>query len=245
MEYSYALGVLLLAGVFGVFYALVPRARATMLLGTAAALPFAFLAPLFVPGYWDPPYILFGPVGLEDMAFAMTTGGLAWPLAAWAGPRRRDFDTRPARVAARLLVPVATGLMAIAGAVSLGLDPMAAALGCMVPWTLYLLAADPWLGRYIVSGAAAFGIGYLLYVRFMLWLWPDAIGVWTTGGIWAMTVMGVPLGELIWGVAYGGIWPATLAYGMKRAPVPARSAAGHVPSRQVVPVRQRGESSGG
>jgi hypothetical protein len=59
---------------------------------------------------------------------------------------------------------------------------------------------------------AAFTSMYTIIFFITITLWPEFIGQWNTENLWGISVIGIPLEEIVWAAAYGGVWPTMMAY---------------------------------
>lgn len=183
-----------------------------MLLAGFLSIPFCLLELAFVPEYWDPRRVSGFPLALSDILFSFSTGGLAWVLA--EGFRSRPFRLvfEPARFARRYGVSSAVGAGFVIGLWRLGVPIMPAALTGIGVGVIVLAVVFRQATSRMWRGAVGFGLFYALAVKIILRLQPFFLSRWKEGGALCFQVWGVPFGEILWGVAFGAIWPAFIAY---------------------------------
>ncbi len=163
-------------------------------------------------GYWRPLRLAGGNLGLEDLVFAFAAGVLVWLAAAW--PFRHTLPrlfVLPARGRPILLSGAAGGVLLV-GLCRFGMDPMGATLAVGGLVFIGLLVCRPRLWPLALSGVLCFVPLYLAIVRIQLALWPAYIGQWNPNSPWAaVTVLGVPVGEVAWAVVFAAFWPPLIA----------------------------------
>lgn len=215
--YTYLSASLLLMGVFAIAYALKPEHRRVGLLSASLSAPYSLFAVVFVPAYWEPTQVFRFLVGPEDLLFSFATGGTVWILLAgsyYAIPDRlwgRACGARYALVTALFLAGwTVVGL--------LGLPIMWAALVAGVGLWCFLVCRDMAALAVSLKSAAAFTIGYTLFVATVLYFSPASALSWTAGGLVGITILGVPLEETLWAVEFGAVWPLLIAYILDIAP---------------------------
>jgi hypothetical protein len=204
---------LLLAAVGLAWGALFPPRPGPALWAAATAAPFGlFDYVYFVPAYWTPVQGRWSGVGVADLVFTAAAGGLAWVLA--TAPRRGALRATwaPGRVARRLVGGLLLGL-ALAGAVArTGLPMHQASLVAMaLGWgVLAWRGRGPrWLG---LMGGPAFAAVYAAAWRAADALAPGFATQWNPAALSGLAVLGVPLEEVVWALAFGAAWPACVAY---------------------------------
>lgn len=230
---SLALFGLLLAGLLAR-----PRQRKLALLSASLQAPFGLLSVFFVPDYWAPVrlFSLGDGAGVEDLLFSFSAGGLAWLLATSPSGPRIEAAIEPRRVLVRFAAFAVPGVAAGALLWRSGLGPMGAALAVAVVSAAVLAFRQRGLLCLSAAGGAGFGILYSLVLAGAYALWPRFADQWTAAGSWGVSVLGLPLEEVVWATGGGAVWPLFVAW-----LVDAR-VAGPVPGRPAEASR-RGESA--
>jgi len=227
VTYTYLSASIVLIGVFVVAYTLNPAHRRIGLVSAALSASYSLFAVFFVPAYWEPIQVFRFFVGPEDLLFSFATGGTVWILLAgsyYAIPERlcrRTSGIRYAWVTAAFL----GGWLVVYLA---GLPIMWAALVAGFGLWCFLLARDKAALAVSLRSAANFTIGYTLFVAAILCVSPDFVRSWTASGLFGMSVLGVPLEEMLWAVEFGAVWPLLIAYFLdleRRQPAGMRSIA--------------------
>lgn len=182
--------------------------------GSLAALPFALTEPLFINRYWSPP-TLFDLArrtrfDLESVVFCAGIGALGAvvydlatgrtpepPTRCAADERRRAYHEGALGVPACVFVCLLlwTGAPLVAGVVSFFLI----ALG--------RIAVLPALARKTCVGGAAFAIAYALVLLAVRVSEPAYIARVWNASVWQHgAVLGLPVTELVFGLAFGLAW---------------------------------------
>ncbi len=198
------------ATLFLLAYILWPAQRRPMLLSALICAPSAALGLLFRL-YWHPPKIFGLSVGVEDLIFAFSMGGLAWWVA--AACRRKDFQPpvpfKPSLV--RYLSGIILGISAYIALNLIGIGLIWSIYGSIYALGFFLLMrqAGKWLTSLV--GAALFALAYGLIFNGYQLIWPNLLDLWNlpalSGVIW-----GVPLEEWSWALGFGFTWPLFMAY---------------------------------
>jgi hypothetical protein len=233
---SLALFGLLLAGLLAC-----PRERRRALLSAALQAPFGLLSVFFVPDYWTPVRVfsLGDGAGVEDLLFSFSSGGLAWLLATSLSSSRIEAAIEPRKVLTRFAAFAVPGVTAGALLWRGGLGPMDAALAVAVVSAAVLAFRQRGLLRLSAAGGVGFGILYSAVLKGAYTLWPRFADQWAAASR-ELTVLGLPLEEVVWATGGGAVWPLFVAHlvdarvtgagpgprrGRERAPYSERSAA--------------------
>lgn len=219
-QYGYLASALMLLGVFLAGIIACPRQRAGMLLSACLGTPTALFAFFFVPDYWKPVLVVPLPVGLEDVIFCFSTGGIVWLLAVWPQRERPQLRLRTRLVLMRLLACALPSMLFYFALWCGGLSVMTSAVLTMVMLAIVLLWLRPRFLAIALMGTMGFSFFYILFARTALAICPP--GHWNVEKLWGYWVLRVPLGEIVWAAAYGFVWPLLMAYAFNAelAPVP-------------------------
>lgn len=223
-SYPYLAGSLVLAGLAGTGLLAWPRERRAMLLSGLLSAPSALFALAFVPEYWNPRQVARFLTGPEDVIFSFANGALAWLLA--VGLSRRELAIRPAP---RRALPRYAGCTALYFAVSLpgwalGFPVMTASLTGVLGLAVFLGRRDPARAPVAAAGALGFAALYTTLFGAVLVRWPDFLLQWNAASLWGPRLLGVPLDEIAWALAYGAAWPLVMAYVLDATPTVASAA---------------------
>lgn len=189
-----------------------PALRRAALLSGLLATPFAFSSVLVVPEYWNPRrlVVILG-VGIEDLLFSFITGTLACMCALIPWQDHMEMRLRPGYILAGYLLSNVCGLSFVFLAMAFGSDPMTSVVFSFVMGTAILLTARPALWRVAVSGCLGFTVVYLMLVGIGLWAAPDFLRQWNQSVFWGRPILGIPIGEAVWALGYGAVWPLFLS----------------------------------
>jgi hypothetical protein len=209
-QYGYLVSMLILLAICLSGMITFPKQRVGMMLSACFFAPFALGALVFVPDYWRPILVVPFPVGLEDIIFCFSVGGVAWLLAVWPQRERLrlGLETRVALV--RL---TACGLPCVLLSVTLrreGLPIMTNVILTMVLLAVVLLWLRPRFLSLALTGALGFSLFYFLFARAALAICP--LDYWNVGKLWGYRLFRVPLEEIVWATGHGFVWPLVMAY---------------------------------
>lgn len=199
---------------WGVLFLVNPPQRRAMWRTSLVTALFGLTEPIFVPVYWNPPSLfdLARRTGfdIESFVFAFAVGGIGIllydafatrevvPLPSAEHSRSRHRFHRAVLVAPFvLLVP----------AYLLPWNPIYPSIICLLLGALGSVICRPDLMRSTIVGGVLF-LG--LYGAFMLglrWLAPGYIeAVWNLRALSGVLLYGIPLEELLFGLAFGMYW---------------------------------------
>lgn len=201
-----------------VFFALVllcvSGQRRMMLLSGLLAAPFACCSVLFIPEYWNPVRILdfFFKTGPEDIIFSFINGGIAWLLAAWAVRKKLTINIRAGillrRYAAYSASFMAVGFLLRQG----GAGIMTATILSILLCSLLLLCLRPDLWVLPFAGLIGFTALYLVCVDILLGVFPEFLLQWNMENLWGVSLLGIPVEEILWASSFGFCWPLFIAH---------------------------------
>lgn len=216
VQYPYLTSTLILLAALGVVYALLLWQRGALLVCCLLSAPLCVTNLYLTPKYWDPVLIidLDVGVGIEDVLFCSSFGGLIW--AAGAGPIQRQIVTNPrwrvvlGRYAACVAISLAlNALMLVAG-----LGAMDTCLLTSVVVAAALIVHRPGLWRLAVWGPLLLTGPYLLGVWAMLAMSPQYIHQWNAENLWGIYLAGVPLEEVAFGAVAASASPVYFGYAL-------------------------------
>jgi hypothetical protein len=198
---------------FATGYIISPKKQRRLLLISALlSTPFSFASVFFVPEYWNPVRIAPFVVGIEDLLFSFSTGGIVWMLATWSLHNYIDTELRLQRTIKRYFIYIVSGTAVNVMLYILGVGVMTATLIgiLLVATALFLLRRKFW--PLIITGMIGFVIFYFVIIKVIFMLFPAFPPQWTTENLWGFRVWGVPIEEVIWAMVYGAVWPLFMAY---------------------------------
>lgn len=175
---------------------------------------------LFLQGsYWSPKRVGGFLLGLEDVLFSFFVAALAWLLAAWPFRHRLHLSHQgsgsPWRRYALVSAPTVGFYLLL---VWVRVDPMSALIITLLVagGALLILRRDLW--PFSLTGFLIFPPVYLLLVKLCYWIWPESVCQWNLQSFWGQIIGGLPLGELVWALAYGPSWPLYVGYVFQISP---------------------------
>jgi hypothetical protein len=89
---------------------------------------------------------------------------------------------------------------------------MASTIIAIVILGVFLIAVQRNVWPLTLTGMSTFTVIYTAVLFTIFTLWPEFIGQWNTENLWGVSIMGIPLEEIVWAAAYGGVWPILMAY---------------------------------
>ncbi len=188
------------------------RHRRAMILSALLSMPFSLASFFFDPAYWHPVRIIGDRIGIEDMLFSFSTGGIVWLFSIWPIRRKMSTALNAARILKKTALLCAT-LVVIYTIVSYsGVGVMAAVListGLFAPGVLYF---RPSFKRVFLAGIVGFTVFYLVMVKLCFMFFSDFINLWNLNALWGFFLWGIPIEEIAWAAIFGGTWPVVTAY---------------------------------
>ncbi|MEI6645339.1 MAG: carotenoid biosynthesis protein [bacterium] len=186
--------------------------RRSALLSGLICLPAAPLALLHEGIYWSPVRWGGGHFGIEDVLFAFLCGCLVWLLAAWPFRCRLEIDGRVSMCIRRYLLITALYTVTCVLLWYAGLKGLANTMvGATVPVIVALILRRT-LWPVAALGVLLFVPLYTLIVKGQFLLWPDFVLQWNRTGQRATSLLGIPITELEWAVAFAMQWPLLVGY---------------------------------
>jgi hypothetical protein len=210
-QYGYLVSMLILLAIWFSGMLACSKQRVGILLSACFFAPFALGALVFVPDYWRPILVVPFPVGLEDIIFCFSVGGVAWLLAVWPQRDRLRLGLKTRVALVRL---TACGLPCFLLSVALrrgGLPIMTSVVLTMVLLAIVLLWLRPRFLTLSLMGMLGFSFYHTLNINFGMWVWPQAWH-WNVAKFWGYSVFRISPEETLWAAAYGFVWPLVMAY---------------------------------
>lgn len=197
-----------------------PALRRRMLWASVLTAPFGLTQPLFVPAYWNPPSLfdLAHRTGfdIESLIFCFAIGGIGaagYGALARAPLRRMDHHASSSPRHRGHLLALASPVFVFALLFLFDWNPiypgiLALAVGA---GAALLCRTDLW--RNTLYGGGVFLALYAVFLLGLKWLWPGYIeAVWNLAALIAWRPAGLPLEELLFGLAFGMYWSSVVEH---------------------------------
>ena len=176
-----------------------------MLIISLAVIPFAFFDYFSQPSYWHPQTFFSIPVGLEGVLFGFSFGGVAAVLHPaktnkYSPVIKPGVDVRNIAALSPVLI-VSTGLYVLFDINMMISLPLGLLTGCLL-----IIAIRPGLAKRLLLSGIYFGSLYLFILALWLLLFPQAQQWWDLKIYGDITVLNVPLGEVLFGFLFSAFW---------------------------------------
>lgn len=191
-----------------------PVQRSVMVKTSFATALLGLTEPMFVPAYWNPPSLfeLARRTGfdMESLIFAFALGGIAAVL--YNSVTHRTFRSlgltaRVARWHRLHVMALALPFVLFVPLYFLPWNPIYPGIVCLLIGALASVACRPELLRKTIVGGALFLALYGVFLLGLRWLTPGYIEqVWNLPALRGGLVGGIPLEELLFGLAFGMYW---------------------------------------
>ena len=162
--------------------------------------PLALGAPFLGFDYWAAKRIGGLALGIEDVVYFGQLGVAAWFFASLPLRRRLRLDLRPGPMALRALALVAALIGGLAAGVAAGISAMTWAFALWAALIVGLLAWRSTLWPLALSAALLHGAALVVTMNILLALWPQLAATWVAAHPLGARVLGLPVGEVLWGV---------------------------------------------
>lgn len=178
--------------------------RQKMLIMSLAVIPFAFFDYFSQPSYWHPQTFLSIPVGIEGVLFGFSFGGVASVLHSTLTNKQEtikpSIDVRNVIALSPVLI-VSIGLYVLFDFNIMITLPLGLLTGCLL-----IIAIRPDLTKKLVYSGIYFGLLYFLVLSLWLLLFPHAQQWWDLTIYGNITILNVPLGEVLFGFLFSAFW---------------------------------------
>jgi hypothetical protein len=183
-----------------------------MVISGVLLVPLFPLAVIFNVNYWNPVRFGGGVFGVEDILFAFTAGSITWAIAIL--PLRRSFATQ-----LRIIVIVKRTVLIhlVSAAVfftlwTIGVHSLTSHIIQQLALAIFLLLLRGKLWPIGITGSLGCVIGYGILISIFFLIWPEFSSQWNQTSAWTISLLGLPLGEIIWAASFGMGWPLCVAY---------------------------------
>lgn len=210
---AYLFMSLVLLVIFIIAYLLSPEnQRRPMMLSGLLSAPWSLVSISFVPEYWHPERVLIFLTGIEDIIFSFANGGTVWLLSILVIKDTFLLNLRNTTILKRYIACSMFGIAVMVASRRCGLGLMLSTIISVIALGSILIAVHRRVWPITLLGMTAFTGMYFIVLFITLALWPEFIGQWNIENLWGISVIGIPLEEIVWAAAFGGVWPTMMAY---------------------------------
>lgn len=175
---------------------------------------FGLTEPIFVPRYWNPPSLfdLAARTGfdIESLIFSFAIGGIGAAGYAWL--RRTSLltmgeDDRRSPWHRLHWLAVWGPFVLFVPLALLPWNPIYASIASLLVGAAAAVACRPDLWRNVVAGSLIFLAIYAVFMLGLVWGVPGYVErVWRLSDLSGVLIAGIPLEELVFGLAFGAYW---------------------------------------
>ncbi len=204
--------ILLFACLAGI-YLLAPYRRA-ILIAAILSIPAAASEILFIPEYWTPLRLTDFTIGIEDIIFSFSTGGIAWIIVCLIFGTKISYSIRFRRIFMRYSALVMLGLTLLFIThhyVRWGVMNEAL-LGISIVGFILMTGTRFRLWKLTAAGSFLLALYYFINLLVTFSIFPEFASSWNTSNLWNIFVFKIPLEEIAWAFALGAVWPVAMAY---------------------------------
>jgi hypothetical protein len=186
-----------------------------------ALVPSCLFSPFLFSDYWDQVRIGGWALGVEDVLCSFNLGATGCLIVIFLFRHDLVFADQPQPALKRFLMWFLWGhgafflLWTTSGSsiASLILTQSLAAI------SLLLLRRDLW--RISLVNGVAFPLFYCALLKTFFSIWPDFVSCWRSTTPWGQLVCGLPLGEIVYAISLGLVWPlfAGFVFGFRLKPL--------------------------
>ena len=188
--------------------------RKTLILVGAISVPGSFLSFVFVPDYWNPVRLFEVNPGIEDVLFSFVTGALVWFLSA------NKYEEKGLKCHKNRRVGVKRYFKMVAiGAVTLALVSRFESLNIMSHILITMFITSLLVGWHYkdmvsiaLSNSVLFGVFYTSFLVVTFQLFPQFESQWNSEHSWGVSILSIPLEEIVWAFSFGFTWTLITFY---------------------------------
>jgi len=183
--------------------------RWKMLLASLIVLPFGIFDYLSQPNYWHPPTFFSWPRGIsiEALLGGFGIGGVAAVLYDEIAKKHlRKFKRKAPSTLAHFVVPLSVVACAMALYFGAGVNMMIGLPIGLAVGVVAIALVRPDLRKVTLLSSLYFGVLYFLIFFAWLSVFPEARTWWNLDVYWGASILGVPLGEALFGFLFGAFW---------------------------------------
>jgi hypothetical protein len=209
-----------------IFFLFRKNERQKMLTMSLAVIPFAFFDYYSQPSYWHPQTLFSVPVGMEGILFGFSFGGVAAIICPAVDGKGNEtvnvIDVKNVFALIPVLV-ISLGSYLFLNVNMMISLPVGLFTGCiLIAWL------KPALQRRLLYSGCFCGLLYMAILFAWLLFFPSAQAWWQLGIYGNVTILSVPLGEVLFGFLIGAFWGAVYEFVFTPKPAVLHSAASFV-----------------
>ncbi len=205
---------------WALLFAARPALRRRMLWASVLTAPFGLTEPLFVPAYWNPPSLfdLAQRTGfdIESIIFCSAIGGLGAAGYGALTPlplQRMDHHARSLPRHRSHLLALLSPIVVFFALIGIDWNPIYPGILALAVGAGMALLCRTDLWRNTLFGGGVFLALYAVFLLGLKWLWPGYIeSVWNLSALVSWRPAGLPLEELLFGVAFGMYWSSVVEH---------------------------------
>ncbi|MGB7181726.1 MAG: lycopene cyclase domain-containing protein [Burkholderiaceae bacterium] len=199
---------------WAIVYTVFPVHRRQMMLASLFTAPFGLTEPLFVPEYWSPPSLFDLAIrtgfDIESVIFSFGIGGIGavlynlitrqQPACALLTQRRHPHHRYH-------LLALTIPFLSFPVLYFLPWNPIYPAIVAMALGAFTTIQCRPDLLKKTGVGGLVFLAYYIVFLIGLEWIAPGYIQrVWNLGALSGLSIIGMPIEELAFAVAFGAYW---------------------------------------
>src|ERR1017187_10110648 len=183
-------------------------------------IPSCLFSPFLFRDYWDQVRIGGWAMGVEDVICSFNVGATGSLPFVFLYRHNLIFADQRQPALKRFLMWVLLGhcafcLLWTTSGSSIGSLILTQSLAAI---PLLFLRADLW--RISLVNGAAFPLLYCALIKAFFFIWPSFVSCWRSTPPWVRLLCGVPLGEIVYAISLGLVWPlfAGFVFGFRVKP---------------------------
>lgn len=214
--FPYLIFSLIILLVFATGVSIVPvRFKRSVALSAILSAPTSLTSIGFVPEYWNPKRIVPFEIGPEDVIFSFSTGGIIWLFAILIVSLKYDFRHNRQIILKQYLGLLFFGTLILFLIWLTRIDIMLAIIITVSIIGVWILLQRPDYIVFGITGAFIFSAFYFFVLKGFFSMFPEFPGQWTIDELYGIHLSGIPVEEIMWAFAAGGVWPLIVAYLLK------------------------------
>ena len=174
--------------------------------------PAAIFSRFHEVDYWHPLRVGGIVPGAEDLIFCFNAGAIAWMAVALKFRDRMSISTALGTALRRYAVVSLGCFVLFLGIRLAGVSSMAATVIMCGSASVVLMILRKNLRHLAATGVIGFTPVYIIIVGIQFWIWPNYVKYWIADGPWAWTILGFPVGEIVWAIAFASFWPVFMGF---------------------------------
>jgi len=204
-QHAYLLGDIFFLLVWLILFLLRRDTRKEMFIMSLLVAPMGPISEFFyLRDYWRPELFNSWPIGIEDLLFAFSIGGIAAVIyEEFFGKKyeKKDLASHPKWMFAATLFGIAWMFV---GNILLGYNSIyVSTLGFLIIGVSFVLFRHDLLKNALFSGLLVSGLMFIFYLIFGTLFGGIIQKWWLLENISGILILGVPLEELMWGFGWG------------------------------------------